>query len=364
MAAVFFDAIAVYTLAIMYISHPQTTTETSDRSLLQQRIRIESLVNANQTPANEPATGYDIIESLATPYQPKTLSPKYFYDDQGSLLFEKICELPEYYPTRTETAILRDFASEIATLTGPTELVELGSGSSTKTRILLDAYQSLGYPLRYLPIDISGGILENSAYQLLEDYPSLQVHGIVATYEQALAKLEPAPLPSRMICFLGSTLGNLTPTECDRFFAQITAALLPGEYFLLGVDLHKPTDILEAAYNDSQGVTAAFNLNMLSHLNHRFDGDFDIKNFEHWAFYNLEEHQIEMHLRSICQQTVHLRSLNLTVNFSTQETVRTEISRKFELENMQNYLNQQGLQPVKTWTDSNNWFGLILAKLT
>lgn len=346
----------------MYIPNAQITTKQSDRSSLKQKIRIEYLVNETETQQNEPASGVDIINGLKN-YQQKTLSPQYFYDDSGSLLFEQICQLPEYYPTRTETAILQDFALEISQLTGPTELVELGSGSSTKTRILLDAYQSLGYPLRYLPIDISGGILATSAYQLLEDYPSLQIHGIVGTYEQALQKLEPAPLPSRMICFLGSTLGNLTSTECDRFFSQITAALLPGEYFLLGIDLHKSTEILEAAYNDSEGITAAFNLNMLQHLNYRFDGNFDLKKFEHWAFYNSEKHQIEMHLRSLDNQTVHLKSLNLTVDFTPQETIRTEISRKFNLEIMENYLKSQGLTSVKTWTDPNSWFGLILAKV-
>jgi len=344
----------------MHTSNPLTSTETGDRSLLKQRLRIDRLVGDTERQETEPTFGSDVIEGLAR--HPKTLSPKYFYDDRGSLLFEKICELPEYYPTRTETAILREYAPEIARLTGPCELVELGSGSSTKTRILLDAYQSLGYPLRYLPIDISGGILESSAYELMEDYPTLQVHGMVATYELALQNLEPAPLPTRAIGFLGSTLGNMTPPECDRFFSQITGALLPGEYFLLGIDLHKSTPILEAAYNDDQGVTAAFNLNMLRHLNRKFDGNFDIKEFEHLAFYNQEERQIEMHLRSMRSQTVRLKQLGLTVDFAPGETIRTEISRKFDLDAMQGYLNSKGLTPVQSWTDPQNWFGLILCQ--
>lgn len=307
------------------------------------------------------AAGEDVIQGLTQ--SPKTLPPKYFYDDQGSLLFEKICDLPEYYLTRTETKILQNYASEIAHLTGPCEIVELGSGSSTKTRILLDAYQDLDHPLHYLPIDISGGILEQSAYNLLENYPTLHIHGIVSTYETALKHLNPSPLPARMIGFIGSTLGNLKPEECHVFFSHIVEALQQGDYFLLGVDLHKSPSILEPAYDDNQGVTAAFNLNMLQHLNHLFEGNFDLQNFEHLAFYNQTDHQIEMHLKSLRSQTVELKKLNLAIEFATEETIHTEISRKFELEKIQAELEDLGLVSVKTWTDENQWFGLILYQL-
>lgn len=344
----------------MQISNPSTSKE-SDCSLLKKRLWIENLVSETASLESDIVQATDVIHGLTQ--SQKTLSPKYFYDDRGSVLFEEICELPEYYPTRTETAILRNCASEIAHLTGPCELVELGSGSSTKTRILLDAYQKLNYPLRYLPIDISGGMLEKSAYELLGDYPSLQVHGLVATYELALQQLKSPPLPTRMIGFLGSTLGNLSPAESDQFFAQITTALQPGEYFLLGIDLQKPPEILEAAYNDAQGVTAAFNLNMLQHLNRRFEGNFNLQQFEHWAFYNQQEHQIEMHLRSLRSQTVQLRSLDLTVNFAAGETVHTEISRKFNLEKMQAYLKSKGLISLQVWTDSHPWFAVLLCQL-
>jgi dimethylhistidine N-methyltransferase len=294
---------------------------------------------------------------------PKTLPPKYFYDDRGSVLFEQICELPEYYPTRTEAAILQQYASEIAQMTGACELVELGSGSSTKTRLLLNAYDTLGYPLRYVPIDVSAGILESSARQLLADYPSLQVQGLVSTYEVALQQLTPTQLASRMIIFLGSTIGNLNPQECDVFFSRIKAALNAGEYFLLGVDLQKPKLLLEAAYNDSQGVTAEFNLNVLGHLNQRFQGNFDTQLFEHWAFYNDELHQIEMHLRCLKAHTVRVEALDLTVEFETGETIMTEISRKFDLDVMQQELRAKGLNFVKAWTDPKQWFGLILCQL-
>ncbi|MBW4613483.1 MAG: L-histidine N(alpha)-methyltransferase [Desmonostoc vinosum HA7617-LM4] len=326
---------------------------------IEKRLQIKRLVGATRIVA--PIIESDVVKGLTQ--TPKSLPPRYFYDDFGSELFEKICELPEYYLTRTETAILQQYAHEIAKITGACELVELGSGSSTKTRILLNAYNQLGYPLRYLPIDVSAGILESSAKQLLADYPSLQIDAIAGTYELALAQLLPTQLPSRMICFIGSSLGNLKPHECDMFFSQITDALQVGEYFLLGVDLQKPKQILEPAYNDSQGVTAAFNLNMLNHLNRQFQGNFDTTEFKHWAFYNETEQQIEMHLRSLRSQTVELQSLNITINFAPDETILTEISRKFDLNNLQQQLTTRGLVPIKAWTDSNQWFGLLLCQL-
>ncbi|MEH2317166.1 L-histidine N(alpha)-methyltransferase [Nostoc sp.] len=342
----------------MSISKAVTSNLTSQNSV-EKRLQIERLLGATQIVT--PSAGSDVVKGLTQ--TPKSLPPSYFYDDCGSDLFEQICDLPEYYLTRTETTILQQFASEIAKITGACELVELGSGSSSKTRILLDAYQNLGYPLHYLPIDVSGGMLESSAKQLLEDYPLLQVYALAGTYELALAQLLPRQLPSRMICFIGSSLGNLRPDECDVFFSQITEALQVGEYFLLGIDLRKPKQILEPAYNDSQGVTAAFNLNMLEHLNQRFQGNFDTTQFEHWAFYNESEHQIEMHLRSLRSQIVELRALNLKVNFALGETILTEISRKFDLNTIKQQLTAQGLLPLHVWTDPNQWFGLLLCQL-
>ncbi|HEY9600955.1 MAG TPA: L-histidine N(alpha)-methyltransferase [Allocoleopsis sp.] len=341
------------TLSVSEIYHQHS-------SLLEERLQIEQLHNISAPSEDEINFGSDVIQGLTQ--TPKTLPPKYFYDDRGSQLFEQICELPEYYPTRTEASILRQYASEIAQLTGDCELVELGSGSSTKTRLLLDAYNTQSDLLRYVPIDVSAGILESSARQLLCEYPSLNVRGLVSTYELALKQLPPTQLPSRMIFFLGSTLGNLNPQECDVFFSQITDALELGEYFLLGIDLQKPKHLLEAAYNDSQGVTAEFNLNMLKHLNWRFDGNFDPQLFEHWAFYNEQLHQIEMHLRCLKAHTVRLNALDLTVQFDAGETIMTEISRKFNLSVMQQELQVKGLKPLQVWTDPKQWFGLILCQ--
>jgi L-histidine Nalpha-methyltransferase len=262
---------------------------------------------------------------------------------------------------------LQTYAREIAKLTGACELVELGSGSATKTRLLLDAYAKLGASLpdaslRYLPIDVSGGILTASAQDLLHSYPQLQVHGLVATYELGLSHLPPRQAPSRMIAFLGSTLGNLNPEECQEFLSQIHAALKPGEFFLLGVDLQKPIALLEAAYNDAQGITAEFNLNMLRHLNQRFDGNFALEKFQHRAIYNSQQHQIEMYLDSQVNQQVELSQLGLTVRFQAGEAILTEISRKFSLPRLQQELATQGLQPVHTWSDPQNWFGLVLCQ--
>lgn len=324
----------------------------------EERLTVKYLQESN--PIVSPYPGTDVVNGLTQ--TPKTLSARYFYDDRGSELFEKICDLPEYYLTRTETAILQQCANEIAQVTGACELVELGSGSSTKTRILLDAYNQLGNSIRYLPIDVSAGMLESSARKLLVDYPSLEVHALAGTYELALAQLEPTQLPSRMIFFIGSSLGNLNPKECDVFLSKITDALQVGEYFLLGVDLQKPKHILEAAYNDSQKITAAFNLNMLEHLNWRFDGNFDTTQFSHLAFYNETEQRIEMHLSSLRSQTVELRALNLNVNFAPAETIFTEISRKFDLNTIQQELKAKGLVPQKVWTDEHQWFGLLLCQ--
>ena len=335
---------------------PSSSTAHQAQFSLAERLQIKHLLAPRQTSDN----GTDVIYGLTQPQ--KSLPPRYFYDDKGSQLFEQICELPEYYPTRTEAAILQRCAEEVVRATGMCELVELGSGSATKTRLLLNAYQNLQRPLRYLPIDVSAGILEASAKQLLADYPLLQVQGLVGTYEQALQQLEPAS-EARMILFLGSTLGNFSQSECDRFFAQVSAALSRGDYFLLGVDLQKPKEILEAAYNDSQGVTAAFNLNVLSHLNRRFSGNFDLELFEHQAFYNESASQVEMHLVSRRSHTVFLADLDLTIEFAAGETILTEISRKFDWQKMQGYLQTWGLVPKGNWSDRSYPFGLLLSQM-
>lgn len=309
---------------------------------------------------SSPTTGSDVIKGLSQ--KPKTVPCRYFYDDRGSQLFEQITDLPEYYPTRTEQTILEQHALDIAQLTGASELVELGSGSSRKTRLLLEAYIQLHRQLQYCPIDVSTGILKTTALELLQQYPRLKVCGLAGTYEQALAQLPPREQENRMLIFLGSTIGNLSEVECNQFLCRIQQALKPGEFFLLGVDLQKDVAIIEAAYNDSQGVTAAFNLNLLNHLNWRFQGDFDLSQFQHWSFYNSHQNQIEMHLRSLSAQTVTLKALDYQTTFQPGETIHTEISRKFHLPTLMTTLETHALQPLQVWTDPNAWFGLLLCQ--
>ncbi len=304
--------------------------------------------------------GSDVIVGLKQ--TPKTLPCRYFYDDLGSKLFEQITDLPEYYPTRTEQEILTSYSSEIVELTGACELVELGSGSSRKTRTLLEAYDRPDHPLNYYPIDVSAGILRASSLDLLDRYPRLQICGLAGTYEQALAQMPPRTIDNRLLMFLGSTMGNLDDRAVDLFLWQVQQALQPGEFFLIGIDLQKPIDILEAAYNDSQGVTAAFNLNTLRHLNHRYQGNFNLDNFAHLAYFNSTASQIEMHLRSLTAQTVTLAALNLEISLAAEESIRTEISRKFHLPTLTNTLKHHNLEQVKTWTDERGWFGLILCQ--
>ncbi len=335
-------------------SQPLSSLASGDR-----RIAILTLAGENPPVADD---GRDVIAGLRAEPQ-KYLPSRYFYDDRGSELFEQICELPEYYLTRTETALLEQYAGEIACMTGACQLLELGSGSSTKTRLLIDAYGRLGYPLQYAPIDVSAGMLAQSAQQLVADYPTLQVLGLVGTYERALAQLPTCELPARLLFFIGSSLGNFAPEPCDRFFAQVARALDPGDYFLLGIDLQKDVAIMEAAYNDARGITAEFNFNLLDRLNRQFDGDFDRTCFEHWTFYNPEAGQIETYLRSRREQTVCLQALGLSVDLRAGETIHTEISRKFDLTQMKPYLQQRGLETLRVWTDERQWYALLLCQM-
>ena len=311
--------------------------------------------------------GQEVIQGLEQ--SPKTLPCRYFYDDYGSSLFEKITELPEYYLTRTEQSILEDYALAIAQMTGPCDLIELGSGSSTKTRLLLSAYEQVDPTLRYCPIDVSAGILKESALILLEQYERLSVVGLAGTYEQALSQLPKREEKPRLILFLGSTLGNMDgqedsegQSEQTRFFKRVQAALNPGDYFLIGVDLQKPIDIIEAAYNDSQGITAAFNLNILTHLNRQFMGNFHVEYFQHEATYNSDFNQIEMRLQAQSEQLVKLDLLNFSTQIRENESILTEISRKFDRQHLGLSLKNSGLNPVSIWTDPQEWFALLLCQ--
>ncbi|MQY10408.1 Histidine N-alpha-methyltransferase [Streptomyces sp. RB5] len=288
---------------------------------------------------------------------PKTLPPKWFYDARGSALFEEITRLPEYYPTRAEREILQARAQEIAALTGARTLAELGSGSSEKTRLLLDA---LGPGLRsYAPLDVSDSALREAGEALIRDYPRLDVAATVADFESALT-LPDTPGP-HLLAFLGSTIGNLDAGQRAAFLTAVRAALGPDDALLLGADLVKDAGVLRRAYDDAQGVTAEFNKNVLHVLNRELDADFDPDTFTHRAVWNAVEERVEMHLRSDRAQTVKVKALDLAVDFERDEDLRTEISVKFRRSALTDELAAAGLTVRRWWTDPQERFALLLA---
>jgi L-histidine N-alpha-methyltransferase len=304
---------------------------------------------------------------------PKSLPPKWFYDAQGSALFEKITELPEYYPTRAERSILRAAATEIAGLSRARVLVELGSGSSEKTRLLLSALRAAGTLEAYVPVDVSESALALAEEALAVDYPGLAVHAVVSDFEKYLG-LEPsaeagagsagandAGAGPRLVAFLGSTIGNMVPAERAAFLRRVRASLRPGDSFLLGTDLVKDVRVLVAAYDDSAGVTAAFNKNVLAVLNAELGADFDLDAFEHVAVWDPANEWIEMRLRSTAQQRARVRDLDLDVRFAVGEEMRTEVSAKFRRSGVEAELAAAGLAMRAWWTDPNERFGLSLS---
>ena len=290
---------------------------------------------------------------------PKSLPAKYFYDGRGSELFEQITRLPEYYPTRTELAILARRAGEVVAAAGLTDtLVELGSGSSAKTRLLLDALASAGRLHRYVPVDVSPTALDSAIRSLAVEYPGLGLHGLVADFEAHLHHLPPG---RRLVAFLGSTIGNLTPAERHRFLTALRTQLGPGDAFLLGTDLVKDRGRLVAAYDDAAGVTAEFNRNVLRVLNASLGADFVPERFEHVALWNAAAEWVEMRLRATEAMRVHLADLDLTVAFAPGEDLRTEISAKFRRAGLAAELRAAGFELAHWWTDDAGDFALSLA---
>jgi L-histidine Nalpha-methyltransferase len=303
---------------------------------------------------------------------PKSLPPKWFYDAQGSALFEKITELPEYYPTRAERSILQAVAPQIAARTGAAVLAELGSGSSEKTRLLLSALREAGTLRAYVPVDVSESALVQAGDALAGEYPGLAVHAIVADFglDLGLAGGDGSSGNGtgyggtggpRLVAFLGSTIGNMEPAERASFLRRVRERLRPGDTFLLGTDLVKDPAVLVAAYDDGAGVTAAFNRNVLSVLNAELGADFDLDAFEHVALWDAGHEWIEMRLRSTAAQRVRVRDLGLTVEFGDGEEMRTEISAKFRRDGVRAELAAAGLAMRDWWTDANGQFGLSLS---
>ncbi|MFE9776858.1 L-histidine N(alpha)-methyltransferase [Streptomyces sp. NPDC005775] len=304
--------------------------------------------------ATDAALRADVLAGLTR--QPKTLPPKWFYDARGSELFEEITRLPEYYPTRAEREILIDRAAEIAAASGARTLIELGSGSSEKTRHLLDALPDLH---TYVPVDVSESALRGAANALLQERPDLSVHALIADFTAKLS-LPDTPGP-RLVAFLGGTIGNLLPDERAAFLSSVRSLLSPGDTLLLGTDLVKDEEVLVAAYDDAAGVTAAFNRNVLSVVDRELGADFAPDDFEHVARWDPRQEWIEMRLRARRALTVKIPELDLLVPFEAGEEMRTEVSAKFRKEGVRGELAAAGLRLSQWWTDSAGRFALSLA---
>jgi L-histidine N-alpha-methyltransferase len=298
----------------------------------------------------------DVRSGLAR--NPKELPPRWFYDDVGSQLFEEITHLPEYYLTRTEIEILNSCAQDIVGRAVPESIVDLGAGSSAKTRILLEAALHTGRLSHFVPFDVSREIMEESAADLVARYPGLQVHAVLGDFDSDLRRI---PRYGRqLVVFLGSTIGNLYPLQRDAFLRQIRVMLQPGDTFLLGLDLVKGRWELEAAYDDSAGVTSRFNLNLLAVINRELAADFDLSAFEHVAIWNQAESQMEMYLRSTCNQRVTVARAGIKATFRQGELMRTEISAKFTRGLAQSFLRRAGMEAIAWYTDRRHRFALAL----
>jgi L-histidine N-alpha-methyltransferase len=303
----------------------------------------------------------DVLDGLTRPF--KELPPKHLYDARGAELFDRICELPEYYPTRTERAILDRYADAIVRRTGMAELVELGSGTAAKTRVLLDAMERAGTLWRYVPFDVAEQTVRDCAAALAEEYPGLAIHGIVGDFERHLRTVPPPRCDRpRVVAFLGGTIGNFPPGARRRFLRALAGLLSAGDYVLLGTDLVKDVDVLEAAYDDSAGVTAEFNRNVLHVLNRELDADFPTELFEHVAFFDPAREWIEMRLRARRACHVTIAALDLEVDFARGEELRTEISAKFTRERVEADFAASGLELAEWFTDRDHLFALSLAQ--
>jgi L-histidine N-alpha-methyltransferase len=328
-----------------------TPTALSDRSTIEVHLGPDDLAEALRR---------DVLQGLTA--ERKHLPPKWFYDEVGSLLFDDITRLPEYYPTRRETEILRREAPLIAARSGAASLVELGSGTSTKTKLLLDAMATAGQLERVVPFDVCEPILRAAGPELEARYPGVRVHAVVGDFEQHLHCLPVADEPGpALVAFLGGTIGNLRPVERATFLGQLAGQLRSGDHLLLGTDLVKDPRRLVAAYDDSQGVTAAFNRNVLRVVNRELQGDLDVDRFAHVAIWDPDEQWIEMHLRSAGRQAARLAALDLDLEFTDGEHLHTEISAKFTRGRIEGELAGAGLEIVELMTDEAEDFALTLA---
>ena len=320
-------------------------------------IRYRSHAYTNET-ERRAALEADVRRGLTS--SPMSLPPKYFYDVTGSKLFEDITELPEYYLTRIEAALLEEVAPRLMHALAPEDIVELGAGSATKTRRLLDARDGLRQSIRYVPIDIDEVTMQATATRLLADYPFLSVRALVGDFERHLRHV-PAAVGRRLVLFLGSTIGNLDPLPRRRLLTEVRALLRSGDRFLIGLDLVKDVKVLEAAYDDASGITREFNRNILHVVNREVEGDFNPAAFRHVAFFNQAASRIEMHLVPEEPQEVHLHALGLTVRVSPDEGIWTESCYKFSRASAETMLEEAGLRLASWHVDPDNYFALAVA---
>jgi L-histidine N-alpha-methyltransferase len=321
--------------------------------LAERDITIESWIDGGDTLAR------NVQEGLGREPGQRELPPKHLYDERGSELFDRITRLPEYYPTRCERAILNRQSPGLVEATGARELVELGSGTASKTRALLYAMAGAGALDRYVPFDVDPSVVAACAHELTDLYPGLRVHGVVGDFER---HLEHVPAGEhRLIAFLGSTIGNLMPEARGRFLASVRALMGPTDRFLLGTDLLKDEAVLEAAYNDSEGVTAEFNLNMLRVINRELGADFELEAFEHLAAFDRASSWVEMRLRARSEQRVSIPGAGLELTVAAGESIRTEVSTKFTLDVLARELGEAGMELESFFTDPAGMFGLSLA---
>jgi L-histidine Nalpha-methyltransferase len=310
--------------------------------------------------AHERGLAEDVLDGLTRPF--KELPPKHFYDAYGCELFDRITELPEYYPTRVERSILYERAERIVADTGAAELVELGSGTAAKTRVLLDAMASAETLRRYVPFDVAESVVRASAEALVDEYPGLRVHGVIGDFERHLDRIPPpTPGEPRVVALLGGTIGNFPPGSRRRLLREIAALLGPDDRLLLGTDLVKDPRTIEAAYDDAAGVTAEFNRNVLRVLNRELDADFPLADFEHVAFFDRANEWIEMRLRARRACRVEVAALGLRVELAEGEEIRTEISAKFTRERVTEDFAAAGLELAGWHTDARERFALSLA---
>ena len=332
--------------------------ETQPAKIRDEKFIIHNLVK------RDPRTGLaeDVRRGLST--EPKRFLPKYFYDQLGSQLFEAICLLPEYYLTRAENEILERYSDEIvASVEGEITLIEMGSGSASKTRLIIEALLRKQEELLFIPVDISASALDSSSRILLQSYPQLKIEAYAADYFAGLAELEKTQRDRILALFLGSNISNFDPDEALKFLRALRQVLSEGDALLLGADLKKDKRILEAAYNDALGVTAAFNLNVLARINRELGGNFDLRAFQHRAFYNEEIGRVEIYIESTREQTVQIAELNMEVKFAEGEQIHTENSYKYDLSDIAKLAAETGFTRARTWLDQKEQFSsnLLLA---